>query len=79
MYPSTNVVMAVWEKGAKDAPKVLAILWTQVVAAQPQLLEVLIELHCSHYTEDRGNTPSELAAITRQTLPAWLEGYIVAH
>jgi len=43
--------------GAKDAPKVLAILWTQVIAAQPQLLEVLIELHCSHYTEDRGNTP----------------------
>ena len=36
---------------AQDAPKVLAIFRTKVVATKPQFLKVLIELHCSHCTE----------------------------
>lgn len=33
---------------AQDGAQMLAILWPQMIAPQPQLLQILVELHSSH-------------------------------
>lgn len=42
--------------GAQNGAQMLAILGTQVVAAQPEFLQVLIELHGRHCRRDRERT-----------------------
>ena len=64
--------------GAKDAAKMLAVLRTKVVAAQPQLLEVLVELHRSHWIENRGSTPSQLVGTNTAKTVCKARG-LVAH
>ena len=53
MYMYLQVVLADIEHsesvvGAQDGAEVLPVLRAQVVCSQPQLLQVLIELHSSH-------------------------------
>lgn len=38
---------------AQDGAQMLAILWPQMVAPQPQLLQILVELHSSHCKSHR--------------------------